>query len=281
MPNRLSFPRLRRSACFRRLTGVSVATFDRMVAQLRAPWEAAERRKAKSGRPWEVGGLEDHLLIMLLYYRCYVTQEFIGFFWQVDRSVICRAIRRIERHAHPLFGVQREPKITRREAEALIVDCTEQPIQRPGADAVQRAHYSGKRKRHTLKTEYVVTAQGRIASVSDSHPGSRHDLTIRREGAQMPRSARVYADSAYQGYEREHAAVELPYKKRKGGDLSADDKEYNRGLSSFRVAIEHRIGRTKRFRIVAERFRDPCHTHPTKTSIIAGLENIEAGFDLF
>jgi hypothetical protein len=29
----LSFPRLRRSACFRRLTGVSVATFDRMVAQ--------------------------------------------------------------------------------------------------------------------------------------------------------------------------------------------------------------------------------------------------------
>ncbi len=281
MPNRLSFPRLRRSACFRRLTGVSVATFDRMVAQLRAPWEAAERRKAKSGRPWEVGGLEDHLLIMLLYYRCYVTQEFIGFFWQVDRSVICRAIRRIERHAHPLFGVQREPKITRREAEALIVDCTEQPIQRPGADAVQRAHYSGKRKRHTLKTEYVVTAQGRIASVSDSHPGSRHDLTIRREGAQMPRSARVYADSAYQGYEREHAAVELPYKKRKGGDLSADDKEYNRGLSSFRVAIEHRIGRTKRFRIVAERFRNPRHTHHTKTSIIAGLVNIEAEFSLF
>ena len=281
MPNRLSFPRLRRSACFRRLTGVSVETFDRMVAQLRAPWEAAERRKAKSGRPWEVGGLEDHLLIMLLYYRCYVTQEFIGFFWQVDRSVICRAIRRIERHAHPLFGVQREPKITRREAEALIVDCTEQPIQRPGADAVQRAHYSGKRKRHTLKTEYVVTAQGRIASVSDSHPGSRHDLTIRREGAQMPRSARVYADSAYQGYEREHAAVELPYKKRKGGDLSADDKEYNRGLSSFRVAIEHRIGRTKRFRIVAERFRNPRHTHHTKTSIIAGLVNIEAEFSLF
>ncbi len=26
------------------------------MAQLRAPWEAAERRKAKSGWPWEVGG---------------------------------------------------------------------------------------------------------------------------------------------------------------------------------------------------------------------------------
>ena len=87
-------------------------------------------------------------------------------------------------------------------------------------------------------------AEGRIASVSTSHPGSRHDLSIRREGAKLPHSARLYADSAYQGYEREHAAVELPYKKRKGAELSADEKDYNRGLGSFRVAVEHRIGRT-------------------------------------
>ncbi|MCC6717398.1 MAG: transposase [Acetobacteraceae bacterium] len=192
--------------------------------------------------------------------------------------MICRAIRRVEAHAQPLFGVKRAPKVARCEAEALIVDCTEQPIQRPGEDAVQRAHYSGKRKRHTLKTEYVVTAEGRIASVSGSHPGSHHDLTIRREGAKLPRSAHLYADSADQGYERQHAAMELSDNKRKGGELSADENDYNRGLGSFRVAIEHRIGRTKRFRIVAERYRNPRHTHSTKTSIIAGLVNIEAGF---
>ena len=260
MAHALSASQLRRSTCFRRLTGVSVVTFDRMVEQLRTSWEAAERRKTKSGRPWEVGGLENHLLIMLLYYRCYVTQEFIGFFWQVDRSVICRAIRRVERHAQPLLGVRRDPKITRREAEALIVDCTEQPIERPGVDAVQRTHYSGKKKRHTLKTEYVVTGKGRIASVSDSHPGSRHDLTIRREGPKLPKAARVYADSAYQGYEREHASLEIPYKKPKGGELNDEEKDYNRGLGSFRVTVEHRIGRTKRFRIVAERFRNPRDT---------------------
>ena len=278
MAHALSASQLRRSTCFRRLTGVSVVTFDRMVEQLRTSWEAAERRKTKSGRPWEVGGLENHLLIMLLYYRCYVTQEFIGFFWQVDRSVICRAIRRVERHAQPLLGVRRDPKITRREAEALIVDCTEQPIERPGVDAVQRTNYSGKKKRHTLKTEYVVTGKGRIASVSDSHPGSHHDLTIRREGPKLPKAARVYADSAYQGYEREHASLEIPYKKPKGGELNDEEKDYNRGLGSFRVTVEHRIGRTKRFRIVAERFRNPRDTHHTKTSIIAGLVNIEAGF---
>ena len=47
--------------------------------------------------------------------------------------------------------------------------------------------------------------------------------------------------------------------------------------SSFRVAVEHRIGRTKRFRIIAERFRNPLRTHHAKTSIVAGLVNVEVG----
>ena len=278
MPHPLCASRLRRSASFRRLTGVSVATFDQMLGQLRAPWEAAQRRKAKSGRPWETGGLADHLLIMLLYYRCYVTQEFIGVFWNVDRSVICRAIKRIEALAAPLLGVRREPTVSRREAEALIIDCTEQPIQRPRDDATQRAHYSGKKRRHTLKTEYIVTAGGRIASVSESHPGGRHDLTIRRDGPPLPKGAHGYADSAYQGYDREHPDLDIPYRKPKGGELTDEEKHYNRGLGSFRVAVEHRIGRTKRFRIVSDRFRNPRHTHHAKTSIIAALVNLEAGF---
>lgn len=53
------------------------------------------RVKVQFSRRWEVGGLEDHLLIMLMYCRAYVTQQLIGFFLQVDRSLICRAIRRI------------------------------------------------------------------------------------------------------------------------------------------------------------------------------------------
>lgn len=278
MPTPFSAARLRRSASFRRLTGVGASTFDRMVKELRALWDAAQRSKGKQGRPWEVGGLEDHLLVMLIYYRCYVTQEFIGFLYGVERSVICRTIKRIEAHAKPLFGIRRDPRLTRDEASALIVDCTEQPVQRPGREAEQRRHYSGKKKRHTLKTEYIVTEAGRIASVSPSHPGSSHDLTIRREGPALPDEARLYADSAYQGYDRDHPEIDIPYKKRKKGELTKDEKEYNRGLGSFRVAVEHRIGRTKRFKILSDRFRNPLDTHHTKTAVIAGLVNIEAGF---
>jgi hypothetical protein len=272
---------LRRSPSFRRLTGISVMTFDRAVAGLTEAWDKHQAQKLKSGRPSDLGGLDDHLLVLLIYYRCYVTQEFLGFFYHVNKSAICRAIQRVEGLAHPLIGVGRKPKVNREEAEALIVDCTEQPIQRPGTDARQREHYSGKKKRHTMKTEYVVTAKGRIAAVSASHPGSHHDLTIRRKAAPLPKRARAYVDSGYQGYDKDHAKLEFPYKKPKKGALSAEEKEYNRGLSSFRVRVEHRIGRVKRYKIVSERFRNPLKTHGTRTSIVAGLVNLEDGFGPF
>ena len=274
-----SAARLRGSAGFRRLIGVSVATFDEMLSQLSGPWDAVQARKIKSGRPWDIGGLEDHLLVMLIYYRCYVTQEFIGFLHGVHKSAICRAIKSVEKLARPLFGVKREPRVSRKEAEALIIDCTEQPIHRPGDGAVQKTHYSGKKRRHTLKTEMIVTRKGRIAAVSPSRPGSRHDIAVRRDGPKLPRGARAYGDSAYQGYDKEHQAIDYPYKKPKGGELTGEEKEYNKGLSRFRVRVEHKIGQVKRFRIVSDKFRNPRRTHHTKTSIIAGIVNMEAGFD--
>ncbi len=170
------------------------------------------------------------------------------------------------------------PGSVAKDAESLIVDCTEQPIQRPGVDTTQKAHYSGKKKRHTLKTEFVVTGKGRVAAVSPSHPGSHHDLAIRRQGPSLPKTARMYADRADQGYNKDHPNLDIPYKKPRGGELDEQERQYNRGLGSFRVAIEHRIGRVKRFRIVSDRFRNPRPTHHTKISIIAGLVNIEASF---
>ncbi len=120
-------------------------------------------------------------------------------------------------------------------------------------------------------------AEGRVAALA-SHPGSRHDLTIRPEGPRLPRRARLYADSACQGYDREHPDLEAPYKKPKGSELADEETEYNQGLGSLRVRIEHRIGRAERFRIASDRFRNPLCTHNTKLSIVAGLVNLEAGF---
>ena len=94
----------------------------------------------------------------------------------------------------------------------------------------------------------------------------------------MRKRTRLYGDSACQGYDKEHPTIDDPNRKPKNGELSAEDKARNTGLSRLRVAVEHRIGRTRRFRIVAERYRNPRPTDATKTSIVAGLVNMNAGF---
>ncbi len=107
MSTSFSAARMRESTSFRRLTGISVPSFDAMVEALRPGWDATQSQKDKPGRPLETGGLEDHLLI---YDRCYVTQEFLGYFYAVNRGAICRAIKRTEALVRPLYGLKRDPK---------------------------------------------------------------------------------------------------------------------------------------------------------------------------
>ena len=83
--------------------------------------------------------------------------------------IICWSLRRIETVAARVLGVKRVVHVSREEAEALIIDCTEQPIERPSRK--QRCWYSGKKKRHTIKTEIAVTEGGCIVAVSKPAPG--------------------------------------------------------------------------------------------------------------
>lgn len=87
----------------------------------------------------------------------------------------------------------------------------------------------------------------------------------------MPAEARGYADSGYHGYDKEHPHLDMPCRKPKGGKLAREEKAYNRGPSSIRLSVDHRLVRTKRFRIRAERVRNPLRTHRAKTLIVAGF----------
>jgi len=261
---------------FRYLTGVSPDIFLQMADRLRPAWERLCRSRNRSGRPYGVGDLEDHLLVMLILYRCHITQDFLSLLYGVDKATICRSLRRIERLARRALGVKRKIIVTSAEAQALLIDATEQPVQRP--QRKQKVWYSGKKKRHSIKNEIVTTQAGRIVAVSKSAPGTVHDITIRRRGPPLPPNARMYADSGYQGYQNDHPDIDLPYKSSKKQPLTKDEKEYNHALSRFRVRVEHAISRMKRFRILADRYRYPRAKHAEKFAIIAGIANLTAGF---
>jgi transposase len=262
---------------FQRVTGVEAPVFLEMVERIRPRWqEQVVDAKDRSGRPWGIGGLEDHLLVLLILYRCAITQDFLGLLYGVDKASISRALHRIEPIVARVLGVKRTIRVSAEEAAALIVDATEQPIQRPSRK--QRCWYSGKKKRHTIKTEAIITEQGRIVSISKPVPGRVSDITIRRRGPPLPEGSRLYADSGYQGIQKDYPEAEIPYKKNKKHPLTKDERAYNHALSRFRVRVEHAFAKIKSFRMFSERFRYSKATYAAKFAAIAGIVNLIAGF---
>lgn len=103
-----------------------------------------------------MSGLEDHLLVMLILYRCHITQDFLD----------------------PLYGVDKA-----------------EDLPEPATDRASGPARSG-------------------CETSDPGFGGK-------------------------------------------GKFTKDEKKYNHALSRFRVRLEHAIGRMKKFRILADRYRYP------------------------
>jgi transposase len=160
----------------------------------------------------------------------------------------------------------------------LLIDATEQPIERPKEG--QKAYYSGKKKQHTLKTELRIDSQGTIVSLSKSYPGSKHDFAIFKEEPSPPPGVHLLADSGYQGIQHRHAAAEIPYTTRKGKPLTQAQKAHNRQVASQRIQIEHKIRSINVFKIIGNRFRTERKRYELKFKLVAGLVNWNNGSPL-
>ena len=82
-------------------------------------------------------------------------------------------------------------------------------------------------------------------------------------------------DTSYLGLQKIHANTDMPKKKSKKRPLTVDDKLKNRDLSSQRVLNEHAIGKIKRFKILADRYRNRRKRFGLRFNLIAGIYNHE------
>ena len=94
-------------------------------------------------------------------------------------------------------------------------------------------------------------------------------------------STETITDSGYQGITNIHANSTTPYKrKRKEKDtprvpLTRAQRKHNHQLASDRITNEHVIGALKRFRVIAERYRNRRKRFGLRFNLIAGIYNYE------
>ena len=117
-------------------------------------------------------------------------------------------------------SIKKDRTLRAEQVEQLLIDATEQAIQRPKKSSQRKRTYSGKKKRHSLKIECIMTPEGQIKALSKSYPGCVHDLTIRRCWDPLPQEAIKRVDLGYLGLDREMSHVLLPHKRTRQTVLS-------------------------------------------------------------
>ena len=130
-------------------------------------------------------------MLLVYYHRLYITYTLAGFLFDLDQSNICsRDIQKIESLVRQCVPIpQKIYNITKRlrtvdEVEQCFpgfisfIDSTEQQIPRP-VDKQRRddAYYLGKKKRHTIKTQFMVNNH-RIIIHKLGYKKGRRDMTM-------------------------------------------------------------------------------------------------------
>ena len=233
---------------------------------------------SRDGRPAEMKPIHK-LLMTLLYLRHNTSATFVGqmFGFSAD-SVEKNALPEVLAVLKELFPAARWEAVQRHRFEKwnpdsvdkIIVDSFETPIPRPSDNDRQRRVYSGKKKRHTLKTQIITDHKGKILDVNSGHRGPKSDVKIWNETTlpdEIKEKPKI-GDKAYVGAEK---PTETPKKKPKGGELSEAEKAANRLISQERIYVEHSIRKVKGFRVVRDEYRLAQGIFPTVVSAIVGL----------
>jgi hypothetical protein len=225
-----------------------------------------------------VASTEAKFCLLLIYYRTYVSHEFLGYFVGLDNSNVCRLFKRLEPLVARKISIKKARTRTEDTVSELLIDATEQSIQRPKKQRARKDYYSGKKKRHTQTIEIIMQRTGKIINLSKSCPGRCHDFKLRQQSDPLPPGSLKYVDLGYQGLDKQADQGVLPHKKPKGGLLTAEQKSDNHQHSKMRIMIEHKFAQLKKFRILSETYRNFRRKHHLRFNNIAGIVNYQCGF---
>ena len=309
---------------FLSVTGMHLHTFQELLphfeqASLKLETErklktvrtASERKRSAGGGRAFNNDLADRTLMLLLYYRLYLTQEFMTFCLRLlirasyarnikqVRSIIEAVVPTPERARRRILSLakaehqRRQKRIGSieefREAYpelSFIIDGVEQPKRKPKNKQKRKSDYSGKKKRHTLKQIVTATPIGIVIDQSRSVGGRVHDFKAFKDDDSVRGvlkefgsiRASLYGDSGFQGMAEMGLPVEvrLIERARRNHPLSRDQKKLNQLRSSMRVKIEHTFSRRKKYRIAGEQYRNRDEDYDQTMNIVAGLMNLRA-----
>ncbi len=272
-----------------------VITFSLVLRKYQATRKPKRKRAVGGGRNHTLTNAAERLFFILFYLKCYPTLDLAGFLFGVDKSQIQRWVKELLPLLEETLGwevVLPARKINSvaefvaqfPEVKDLFVDATERPVRRSQNNKKQNEHYSGRKGGHTRKSLVAADERGQILILPPAKPGRRSDYFRFKQagiGDILSPQVPIWVDLGFIGIEKDYPNLEvvIPHKKPKGGSLTPEQGQENKIISQLRIRIEHTISRLKRFRAVADIYRN--HGSPWADKFIllaAGLSNYHLRF---
>ena len=246
----MSYARLsRKPLLFKSFTGLEITEFDIISKEIESKYYEHERKRLSNrkrkrdvgaGRPFKLK-LRERFVMLLVYYRLYITFTLSGFLFDLDQSNVYRDISILE----PLIKLcvplpKKLYKRSRRlktidEVEEYFpgfkafIDSSEQEIPRPTKNKRRRkSYYSGKKKKHTVKTQFMVNSDGTILHKTGHKRGRKHDYEIfKNNHPTTPLQVANLLDLGYMGVKNDFPTVKsVPCQlERKGRKVNSQMKK--------------------------------------------------------
>ena len=288
-----------------------IETMTSHLATSPIPAPRSDRVRAVGGGRAYTHSLVVRTALVLTYLRLHIPQASVAALFGADQSDVSRELRRLLPRIQlclpcPLLwevvaddqagGTASCLSLADLAEGRVLIDATQQRVSRPQDSVEQKAYYSGKKHGFTLKTQFVTDGQHHIEAISSAQAGATHDKALcdqLRTLERLPDSCEADADKGYQGLGAQvslvsvrdpqtgaiaqlpRLTVQTPFKKPKGGELSDEQRAFNRALGAIRIRIEHCIGWAKNWAILANRFRCDHGIYTPILRTMCGLVNVQ------
>ena len=236
------------------------------------------RRLPKGGSLGVLDTSQKKLFFILYYMKTYSTFDALGFIFGFSSGHAHDHITRIfpvlkntlntlnVLPIRTISSVEELMQLVEKHGE-IILDGVECSCVRPQNDELQKAHYSGKKKRHTIKTLVISNKDRRVLLVYLIAAGSVHDYKLFKQlfNQKMPWFSKtsIFLDLGFYGANSDYGNnIKLPHKrKRKSKNnpnpvLSEQQVSDNKQHARNRIFVEHSIGGMKSFHCLMHRIRN-------------------------
>jgi hypothetical protein len=259
------------------LTGLSINEFNCLVPDFKVNLSEFYQthlgkriRKLGGGRKGKLPTVEDRLFTVLLYLKDYPTFDVLGFIIGTDRTRAFRWVklllpviektlsRKIVLPKRQINSIEEWIKL-HPELKDIMVDGMERRVNKPKKIKKRNKLYSGKKKSTTRKTIVATDDKRRILILTKTKSGRRHDKKLTDKNqfvSSIPPDVSIWVDTGFQGLQKQHPNLVMPKKATKNYPLTEEEKQNNKLISSIRVQVEHVISGIKRYRSVADVYRN-------------------------